>query len=542
MENQKFYTRFELSMPKDGAGNVSPTKIAQLCDAYGLRNLLIQSSLLAYASFTNTPYPGDSRDLDTSQGVYYEQSVSFLNLIQKEYLKEAKRLSEPSDTLNEKMDENLLFSTGSAQVLLKRSAIIRVAKMLLLGTCKETGVSPDDMTVFDLFVFSCQEVKEFFRSVAIYIYNQHIPANNAMAYDSIITLPILTRCGYDVCFDFLTSPEFPTVFTTGNEDGTSVDEPNHYSSYFLNVVFKNNNSDVYLGYWYKTRLSTLPSKESKNKIYSLLDEVFGLPTTMDPISRLERSLSIDPEKINTLCNCMESAEIVIRFLLKINKKFGLVIGPLTTHLFKAIQNIKDVNKINPYVSPLIGELLGSKPIQKQTDVNETSINPESLKNPSILNRELKRCSFDIEALKGLEEEDFDIYPEEEIEKEDQEPIEEDNPDPDENVDEDADDSEDDIGDAESADQSKKRSVKVKVSKNSILLKIRDTDKSDLNTWLYLIEVANIIKAVLETPPETLKKDDRLLLDRLLHEWLFLLDVNSVDSFVRSVIHIVPKPN
>lgn len=510
----KYFSHHQLRWPTDSAGNISHASLMKMDDSYRLRELLLQSTMLAYVALSHNPFSS------SQEGVYYEQSVSFLKRIREEWIKELRYLQEEEAPTNLQQDlSEDLFRTPLEQIEVDRARILRVAELLLTG---KSFINYADLAVYDHFNYGGHLIDGFFRGVASWIYGaMTVREGFRTQIDSFaLALPALERSGYGVTFAFMVNEERPLVLT--------IDESMHQYAmrsmltFLTHISIPGYNSDNYLAYVGSCALSTLPST-GNGGMPTLIAEMKQVFSEQPIETRLRAVLHNNP--LRRSASQLETSPglrgLLVHFLASLHERHSIVIGPRTHMLLNYISGMSNSSQLNT----MIELVLGRKP---ETQPAETpSMEGLTLNKLDLTSAMFKLPENPCWGLEAAEEEDPEDVPEEpEVE-----PVEEPAPDEEPPGDPDPEDE---------PDEPKRPTVRIRVPQGSYLFKIRESNKTTLDEWLYLLEVSNIVNRILEDPPDTLKETHRVILTKLVQEWIYLLDVESVESFLGIVLETVPK--
>lgn len=524
---KNFFITETLSWPKDGSGQMSLASNMKMDTSWRLRNILKQSALCSYVDLTHRNVG------QVTSKIYYEQSLSFLTTIRSELLKEIGLLE--STTMSDEQDfSQALFTVPSTRFDSNtRSSVLKVAKFLLTG---EALLNIADLESIKFFNFGHEQVNNFVYALVNNVYNyRKIQTTEGYVIPTLslpIALPLLHRGGYSIDFQFAINPDYPCVYTQDVVKHSA----NTIFDFLSNVNIPNGTSDMYLGFIGSCSLSRLPVGNSGPAI-KLVCELSKLNSGVPLMRRIKDLLNANPYAIGqNEFNDSNVCLTLLNFLGALHQKHSLVIGPRTNMLLNYIAQQQKSERVVEFIQLILGQ---SPAVNKSVGVEGLAkLNPESIEFnlPSNVTIGLEAAEEDTPP------DDVEVEPA--PEEEEPPPAEEpDNVDPDTPDDTDIPNEPSD-GDVEpnveDEEVNEKPTVHIKVPKGSYLFKIRESDKTSVDEYLYLLEVSNIIHRILQDPPDTLKDTHRTILTKLVREWMWQMDVKSVESFLSSVLKTFPK--
>ena len=304
-------------------------------------------------------------------------------------------------------------------------------------------------------------------------------------------------------------------------------------SFISRLHFQNNNStDAHIGVLSGCALSSSPPDNRNNhKIIvmsglrsiirqnkSLLSDKLIKSVASGTLSKFKRTLLTDPYAQSELINLIAMT----------HDNSGTVIGPITTKLLNTFLRLGVCEiKYRETALQLLGlSKNGAKVISTEgydcLDVNSPLFNPP------------KNIFYGLE-VDGLGDttEDLEISEVDEGELDDDE-------DGSKKVDPKKNQGVDPKKNQKVDPNEEKPPIKVAVPTKSVLLQTRNTATDQLEEYLYLVEVYNLIRNVLEDNSIKLTEEDTRILSILSTEFLFTLTPASIESIVSSVIKVVPK--
>jgi hypothetical protein len=460
-----------------------------------LSNLLKQVVALAYIRTVNCTI---SKGIEA--GAYYEDSVSFLTKIEDGLKREYQILKAGGPSVNRDystIDPNA-YGVPLAYLDSLRGDVLNIIDLFLHGTegyCPRSSV--ERVTAANYVGVRYAPTSNFFSQFIRWYQYAIVP--DALPYDNVveICIPTIRREGYTLQFSFCASG----VCDLSKMDAkfAACSNPFTLPMFLACISFtvKSCTSDSYLYLMQNLSLSCLPARGySHLDAIQLLRQLFSSGgSSFQQIVKLmhrQRLLRNQGEQDANLISLFHVIEWIAR-------RQPLKIGPKTNTVLQAI-----LTSTTTTIRDTIEKFFASQQVV-EGDVTKA-----------------------LEALEGEDEPEVEPIPP----KEDEDPPseEEDETDP-------PDEDEPDEGEDE---EDETPVALIRVPKGSYLLSIRDPARTSLDEYLYLVEVSNLITRVLRNPPDTMKESHKEILATIQREWLYLMDVESIDSFVNNILKIVVK--
>lgn len=519
------------------SGTPTNNNVMVLDTASRLSDLLERASLLGYVQLVHP---------DTiSASAYNINELSFINKIRDSILGEVKCLEVAE--YSEGTVQSTNFKTPPSFIFENKAAILRVVKHMVSEPVNLLRVK--DFDVFDMFNFGQEGlIGSFFESVAIFKFMASNPTLDGIEFSENISLPTLCRKGYTIDFSF-TEPVEGYVFSLG-----TVSAPAGILQYLPMVYLGSEaTTDTYLGY-----LAGIRTMPTANSLYNALYTEFNsLATGLRGALRNILKINVNaPRSFNNLAS--NQIDKITNLLCDVTDKWGVIpMGVRTKKLFdntgehgvelnsfklrlakittdeqvdgatesfnedfpigitySVIEAKKPIEPTEPEPTPEPEE---PEPVEPEPVPAEPAPDPKKPKGP----KEPDPKNPDATEEDPEEDPDGDpTDPDKDPEQEPEEPTE--------------------LNITTAGDSAVVPKIKVTVPNGEYLFKISEGGKTSLDEFLYICEIHNLIKIILDDPPAGMADSQRNILTTLVNEWLYLLDIESITSLVGSVLEINKK--
>lgn len=533
----EYYLTYRLGWAKDQQGFKSRSSIEKMNTSFRLKLLLENCALMAYVKLSH-----DKMESSKS-ALYYEQNTSFLSDILLDLVAEIQSISSSDSLARQEIDKDL-FTTSEEQVVANKNNIVMLAKFLL----GESAVAKEEhAALFDLFSFG--SVGEFFKAVFMFKFaasSNRIPSSKTTYTSNVFPLPVLGRKGYEIEAKFFNCAHAEDI--TGAvmhvpADVITIDGDIETFVSFLSFQ-DSNTTDAHLGVLSGCALSMTPPANRHN---SHLVAISGLRSIIrqnrfllsDKLIRSVSSGTMEMFDNNIFTNASAQTKLIY-LIARVYENTGTPIGPITTKILNTFVRLGVCSKQSRETSmQLFGLTTNGSHVISTEGYAHLDVNSPLFSPPTNIFYGLEAEGVeDEEEDPEVVEEDTEESPEEEEGGDDatgsDDPKEEPPEDPEEG-------SEDDPKEEPKQDPTKEKPpIKVAVPAKSVLLQTRSTATDQLEEYLYLVEVYNLIRHVLNNEAVKLTEEDTRILSVLSTEFMFTLTPAAVESIVNSVIKIVPK--
>lgn len=474
----------------------------------------------------------------TSDEVYNKHPLSFLFDVRKDWISVLNTLTD-EEVLKESPESFSRFFFVDAATVAPYLPIIReTAKALFYGTPLKYALDYNEEIV-TLFRWNSDSICNFARVMV----RDTIPETLFIgtSFFEYFTMPVcvVSRSGYSLnCYFY---DALKTKYNRPNPNTTFIQFIKGY--YFEDQISDNYLKLILMGVCYKEYNST----HTLGRLSDRIRQVMIGPIQSETVNELLRyEKTADQDTLNDL---YQVGQKLVEVLGEINSAQPLVVGPITAAMFNIIRTLKD-RELDFCIDRLTGQRttvaegleafetamgIVKKPLELLTG-NE--YNPKH-----ILYSPMQFKKYDFELLKSEDEDPLEIEPVEEDIPEEEVP---DNPSP-KNVpeippEEPEEKPEENPGEPikEEIPDKQNPTLLVKVPEGSYLLKIRDSNITSLHEWIFLLEVDQLIQQTLEQFSEQLTDAQKTVLTRLRQEYLYCLDVESVESILTAIFKFVPK--